>query len=410
MSNGANLIGCKECGAEVKDYLPDHLTEVHGMSVADYLFKHPGAQTMSARLEGRFAAQKVPRRELPKPPTDLTLNFANVQFQINWDVPEEACLPLPDQYRVPVKGALGEDVQHVSIALKHSRSCYVWGMPGTGKDALFHAWSALTRTPAIIRQVKPGTDIESWFFSRGFDQTGTCWEEGDVLRAIRDGYLTTSGRRIPYLILITDFDRADRDQAEHIRLITDSIEGRVDGPAGKVYKVFPGTRIVATGNTSGGGDERGRMISANPLDASLLDRFERKIQFHYMTWDDEGPVVKSKFPILFQRFPTVETKCREVVKGLRDAVLNGELHGEFSHRGLCNILSHATDLIVENANQANPRKLPSNLMGLAARVWKDGLPDEENRVIASRIIDPHFQSLDEGDTGFIKPAKLPGAK
>ena len=366
------------------------------MPVLDYLAKFPGAATVSGRLKDRVEKIPVPQRRLPPKPDELILRFAGIKFPVNWDVPEEHCLPLPDEYQIPTHGELGEDIQHAAIAMKHKRSTYIWGLPGAGKDAAIHAWSAWTRTPAIIRQVTPGADIESWFFSRGFNEKQTIWEEGEVLKALRDGYTTTTGRKIPYLVLITDFDRADRDQAEHVRLITDSIQGRVNGPAGTVYKVIPGTIIVATANTSGGGDERGRMISANPIDGSLLDRFERKIQFHWMVWDDEGPIVKSKFPKLFEMYPNLDIKFRDTTKALRDAILNGDLHGEFSHRGLCNILSHASDIIEESE-----RKLPDNLMGIAARAWLDGLPDEENRLTAKRIMDAHFKTL-----GANKPLNL----
>ena len=359
------------------------------MTTPEYLAKYPGAETVSPRLSDRIAKMSVPTRKLPPKPEELTIRFANIKFPVNADVLEEHCLPLPDEYQTPSNGELGEDVQHVAIAFKHRRSTYIWGLPGAGKDAIVHAWSALTRTPAIIRQVKPGTDIESWFFSRGFNDKGTVWEEGEVLKALRDGYTTTTGRKIPYLVLITDFDRADRDQAEHLRLITDTIQGRVDGPAGRIYKVMPGTLVVATANTAGGGDERGRMISANPLDASLLDRFERKVMFHWMTWKDEGPIVKAKFPKLFEIFPNLDVKLRDTTKALRDAILNGDLHGEFSHRGLCNILSHAQDMVEEYAGQ----KMPDNIMGIAARAWLDGLPDEENRLAAKRIMDAHFKTL-----------------
>ena len=146
------------------------------------------------------------------------------------------------------------------------------------------------------------------------------------------------------------------------------------------------------------------MISANPLDASLLDRFERKIQFHYMDWEDEGPVVKAKFPALFQRFPAIDGKCREVTQGLREQVQNGDLYGEFSHRALCSILSHATDMLEVN-NLIN-KPLPVNLLGIAARVWLDGLPDEENRDKAKTLMDAQFKTLDDGNTAHINPAGL----
>lgn len=388
------MIICLVCGYSAKDFLLGHLADNHALTVAEYMEKYPGTATVSPRLQAKYDAIPVPRRALPPDPQSLEIRFAGIRFPINHDVDANHCLPLPEFYAVPKHGDLGEDVQHVAVALKHQRSTYIWGLPGSGKDATIHAWSYLTRTPAIIRQVKPGTDIESWFFSRGFDKDSTIWEEGEVLKALRDGYLTTTGRRVPYLILITDFDRANRDQAEHLRLITDSIQGRVDGPAGRIYKVMPGTIIVATANTSGGGDERGRMISANPLDASLLDRFERKLQFHWMLWDDEGPIVKAKFPALFQAYPNLEAKFRDITAALRKQVLDGDLHGEFSHRALCNILSHASDIIAES-----DKKLPENLMGIAARVWLDGLPDEENRLVAKRSMDAHFKTLNKLNLG-----------
>jgi MoxR-like ATPase len=390
-------IECKECGYTKKDFLGDHLLEVHQMTAREYLDKYPGAPTASKRLIDRFNSEnKNPRRALPPKPEDLTISFAGIKFPINTEVPKEACLPMPAHYRVPRFGGLGEDIQHAAVALRFQRSIYVWGLPGSGKDALFHAWSAMTRTPAIIRQVKPGVDIESWFFSRGFDEKGTRWEEGKALQALRDGYITADGTRIPYMMLVTDFDRADRAQAEHLRLITDSIQGRIDGPAGMIYKVLPGTIITATANTAGAGDNRGRMISANPLDASLMDRFERKFNFRWMDWRDEVEIIRVKFPVLTQRVPSIFVKMGLVTKALREAVLNGDLYGEFSHRALCSILGHAGDMLA-----CTKRQIPKNLLRLASRAWLDGLPDEENRDIARKIMDPHIRMLDEGDTSHI---------
>jgi len=312
---------------------------------------------------------------------------------------------LPDHYRLPTHGILGEDIQHAAICLKQHRSVYIWGLPGSGKDAFFHAWSAMTRWPAIIKSVKPGTDIESWFFSRAFNDKGTYWEEGAVLPALRDGYLTASGRKIPYMFLVSDLDRADRSQTEHMRLIMDSIRGRIDGPAGKVYDVLAGTIVVATGNTAGSGDERGRMVSANPLDASVMERFNARFQFHWMDWEDESEIVKTKFPLLFQASPSALTKIGDATKVLREAIKNNNLYGEFSHRGLCSILEHAQDMLIVS----NKTKFPANLLSMASRAWVDGLPDANNREIALRLMDAHINTLPEGDTTHIGNSPLVGS-
>ena len=398
-SSNVNEIKCLLCGQVEKDFLGDHLLEVHGITSAEYVASHPGASAVSDRLHARFAQEHPsPKRVHPPRPGDLKINFGGLMFPVYPDVPASACLPMPDHYRIPAHGDLHEDIEHAVISLLQGRSLYIWGLPGSGKDALFHAWSAMTRTPAVIRQAKPGTDIESWFFSRGFNETGTFWEEGAVLQALRDGFRTPLGDTVPYLLLVSDFDRADREQAEHLRLITDSIQGRVDGPAGITYRVLPGTRVVATANTAGSGDDRGRMISANPIDASLLDRFERKFQFHWMDWEDEEPIVRSKFPLLVQRCPDIFAKAGKVTAALRKAILGGELYAEFSHRGVCAILGHSQDILSSRPGA----RVPANLLKMGVRAWLDGLPDVENREAATKIMSAHVSMLAEGDTSHIK--------
>jgi len=403
MSSNRENIACavNNCSHTEADWLGDHLVEVHGLAVDAYQAQHPGKPVMSERLKARYdKSQANMRRAHPPAATDLTVEFAGLEFPVYSAVPAEACLPLPPNYRLPRHGALGKDIANALVGLYRNRSLYIWGMPGTGKDALFHAFSALTRRPAIIKQVIPGSDIEAWFFSRGFNEVGTHWEEGDVLRALRDGFTCEDGTCVPYMLLVSDLDRADRSQAEYMRLITDSIQGRISGPTGTVYKLLPGTMVVATANTPGGGDERGRMISANPIDASILDRFERTFEFHMMDWRDEEPIVKAKFPVLLDRAPWVFAKMGKATTSLRDAIAGDELHAEFSHRGLCSILGHAEDLLICSGGG----QVPKRLLKEAARAWWDGLPDTESREKAKACIDAHIRggAINEGVKAGVK--------
>jgi MoxR-like ATPase len=395
------MLTCKECGHQEKDFLGDHLLEVHDLAADEYEAKYPGEAVASDRLRTRLSKRSTPQRAHPPKPEELTIDFAGITFPVNVGVPEDVCLPMPAEYRIPRHGELGQDLQHATVALRKGRSIYISGLPGSGKDAFLHALSNMCRWPALLRQVKPGTDIEAWMFTRAFNEQGTFWEEGDVLKALRDGYLTEDGRRIPYLLLVSDFDRADRAQAEYLRLITDSIQGRVDGPMGKNYRVLPGTVVVATANSTGAGDNRGRCVSANPIDASILDRFERKVQFHWMDWKDEGPIAKAKFPLLLSRVPKVFNQMQKVTETLRKAIHGEELYAEFSHRGLCSILGHAEDIL---DCAGSKKRVPKNLMKMAARMWLDGLPDEDTRTIAKNLMDPHLEGgvVEEGHLGHIK--------
>ena len=396
-------IKCAICGHE-DVLLADHLAEVHGMSVDEYLSAHAGAPVVSEGLWDAFTKTQ-PKKRRRQPPTldNLRLNFAGLDFPINHMVPESACLPLPPNYRVPEAGDLGKDISHAAIALRCKRSLYIWGMPGSGKDAFLHAYSALTRTPGIIQTVQPGTDIQSWFFSRSFDQNGTFWEEGDVLKALRDGFVAADGTRVPYMVLISDFDRADRSQAESLRLVLDSIKGRVAGPTGQTYDVMPGTIVCMTANTAGGGDERGRMISANPIDASLLDRIQVKLQFHWLDWKDEVQICRAKFPELVERCPGVFAQVGAATAKVRAAIHAEEIHCEWSHRAVCNWLQHAEDIVF-----AHGGVVPDTLLKRASRVVLDGLPDQEHRDGVRKLLDPHIPggALNAGDTSHIGKGSL----
>lgn len=314
-----------------------------------------------------------------------SVNIAMVDFKIHDNVDSSACLPIPDHYMFPTTGQLATDMTHLMTSIKFKRSCYIYGPPGVGKDACVHAFSGITKTPSLVKQIRPGVDIESWFFTRSLNASGTTWETGALMDALVNGYTTPDGQRVPYLILLTDLDRATRSQAEHLRLVLDSISGRIEGPQGKVYDVLKGTTIVATGNTSGGGDDRGRMISANPIDASLMDRFERKFRFDYMSWADEQKILINKFPSLANDTSVLLALSRTTTS-LRDSVKNRTLHGEFTHRSICAILSHAFDLKESTKSKKNIK----DLICMSMRVWLDGLPDEVNITAAKRLIDPHF--------------------
>lgn len=377
---------CRICGFEAH-WLGDHLAEVHGISVDEYLEKFPGSPTASQRLVDAFNDEgKNVRRSLPPADTDLRVDIAGFPVPVNPDVAEDACLPLPPAYRFPKNGDLSVDITEAAISILRGRHVYIHGLPGTGKDALIHAVSYMLRRPCLIKQVTPTTDVEAWLYVRSFDEKGTRYETHELFHAITEGYkCPRTGRTLPYVILITDVDRGTKSQLEFLRLLLDSISGRVQGPGGKVYPVFPGTQFVFTANTSGGGDTRGRMVSANVIDGSILDRFERKFQFHWMEWDDEEPIVKSKFPLLYERCPGAFTQVGKATASLRDAIHKEKLYAEFSHRAVCSWLGHMEDIV------AMTGKVPKDLVKRGARAFLDGMPDEHTRLEAERLIDPHIK-------------------
>lgn len=386
-------------------WIGPHL-ETHGMTVGEYIAKYPKAPTCSrwAYDQWKETRKGLTRTSAAEIQT-VTTHFGGLDLPVNYDVPEMECLPLPDHYQVPQHGTLSADIQEATIHFACKRSTYISGPPGTGKDGFWSAICALTRTPSKIFTIDPSADVLSWLYTRAFDDKQTYWEEGELLKALRDGYVSPmTGRRIPYLIVLSDFDRATKAQAEMLRLILDSIQGRVKGPNGETYKVLEGTRIVATANSQGSGDTTGRYISANPIDASLMDRFERKIIFHSMDWKDEEKIIRAKFPLLNERLPAAFPAIGKATQAIREAIKADQLYTEFSHRTVCAWAGAAEDILrVQTSN-----KLPRSILKRAARSFLDGMGDEETRTAAKRLVDPHVKggALDAGDTSHIGKSPL----
>lgn len=385
MTQTATKIRC-ELDGEFVHHVPSHLAARYGMTPEAYLQSHPGAPLYSDTIL-RIHQEKTKgiRREAAPHPEDLKVRVGNYTLPVCWDVPPEACLPLPDHYRLPSHGALGDDIQRVLRYWTKGRSTWIWGPPGSGKDAFPSALSAWTRTPAQIFPINPDINLMAWFYDKAFNTEGTCWEFGELFQALVHGYRSPiSGRQIPMTIVLSDFDRANRQQAEAVRLIADSIQGRVKGPRGETYPLLAGTRIIFTANTMGGGDATGRCVSANVLDASLVNRIERKVQFHQLDWRDELPVLKNKFPIFTEKCSSHFSEIENAVTVLRKAVSDGNLYAEFSHRDLCTWIGDCEDILHTETN-------PTRLLQRAFASYADGLPDIETRNQALSLVQPHVK-------------------
>lgn len=382
---------CPLC--EYRDHwLGDHVLACHGLTVKAYEARFPHDPLTSLLLMERYAAETAgTRRKAPGDPgapiRTPKVDIAGVEFTVNLNVPQDACLILPAAYAVPKHGPLAEDVQEAAIALSRGRSLWIHGPPGCGKDAMVHAVCALTRRPSKSFTISPTADVHAWMYTREVSpDKGTSWKPGELLCALRDGYLGTDGVRVPYLVLLSDFDRATRAQAEILRKVLDSIQGRLTGPNGEEWPVFPGTTLVATANSSGGGDPSGRCISAAPVDASLMDRVNRFVLFHYPDPADEEPILREKCPTLASRYPEVFPLLMACTRALRDACAHGDLYFDFSHRTLVDWALAAQDRLSALAYKGKG----DALVAKAFRTVLDKAPNDTVREALRRTVDPHL--------------------
>ncbi len=290
--------------------------------------------------------------------------FCGLPLSVKEGVPAEACLPEPEKgYHPPSCGAAADVTRFLTVGLEAGMNTFLYGPPGSGKDAFVHAYSARTRTPALKCQIVSGTDTHAWLWSRSLKGGDTHWEEGELLKLVRDGYLSSTGERIPGLVLLSDFDRADDDQIETFRLMLDTIgSGRIPLPQGGSVPVFPGTMFVATANTVGSGDTTGRYVSANVIDASILNRFPVVREMPYMAWEDEQIPLINQFPKIAEVagfLPGIKTSegwtgLGAVVKILRSMIAEGKAYGEFTFRDLSNWLGFSEKLIPLYVDSENP--------------------------------------------------------
>lgn len=320
----------------------------------------------------------------------LTVNWLGMNLPVNNGVPEEACLPFPAHYRIPTTDEGQGDANIIGMSWNFNKTCYIYGPPGTGKDAMVHALSSMTRTPGGLYQILPGANVNAWFFTRGFNSSGTYYEEGNLTRQLRDGYVTKDGRRIPYCILFTDLDRATKEQIEMLRLVMDSTKKRFNLPNGETVEVLPGTKIFATGNTSGYGDVTGRMVSSGPIDSSIMDRFEVRVNIHHLAESDELAILASHFPALAGAPNGQESLLRAVraAASIRASIEKGEVYFDLGHRTLMSWVSFANDVWTnKSARQTMGIKTPDQALSKTFRVISDGVESGPGRDAMIRAID-----------------------
>jgi hypothetical protein len=376
---------CEICGHRAH-WLGDHIMEAHGLDIASYLVDNPDAPTASDEAVKRLSdATKGTRRSAAPLPEELTYTVMGYEAPVDVGVPSDLCLPMPRHWRWPAKGSATKAIKDAFLDLlgDDETDLWVWGMPGTSKDSSIKALCASLRIPSIIVQIKPGQDLAPLFFVRTLDKEGTGYAYGHVWKCITEGIVGTDGKRRPVLVLISDFDRADPAQIEWFRMILEE-DGRINGPDGRVYNLFPGTRFVATANTNGSGDERGRMVSAGCIDSSIMDRFNSAVEFKYMHWDDESAILRAKFPLVAERVPEFIDQVGGATIALRKAIDRDELYAEFSHRALCSVMGRASRILrMESTWKADSAK----------RCWRAWLCklDRDNKDVAKALIDSNMR-------------------
>lgn len=344
---------------------------------------------MSMTQAEAIASLRKTRRKAFKPETAFTVKLGESVFPINLDVPAEDCESISG-FTAPSRGAfrrkfvflmaiLWNAVQKIKES-KSPKAVWIWGPPGIGKDYMCRAYSALTRTPCQTFQIRSDVDVQNeWMYERAFNSEGTYIKYNALWRALTEG---RNGR--PMTIILSDFDRATRDQIAILRSVLDSDSPFVTGPNGEHVKLLPGTQIIVTANSGGMGDERGLCSDSMTIDSSIMDRFTFKVRFPQLNWGDEEKMVTAKYPE-FAATKGWMSSLKGMTEALRAAVRNGDLYMEFSHRGVQGMVECA--LMMKSIYPGNTDKA----LRWGVREWIEGTtPDEDTQLAVKRLCDPHL--------------------
>ena len=402
----SETLTCAECGFKAQLDLIPHIHKEHGLS--NYLISHTGPMTHPVMDE----AWKKHNHGVKRTPVfggEFELLWNGLRVVMSFEIPPEACAPAPKNYILPEHGKAAEQSQRILRYVNERRSVWIYGTPGIGKDALVHYASHKFRRPFKFFSIYPDAKIQDWFWSIGFQGGESTWIEGSLLKALRDGYVDPTGKRHPYLILLSDLDRATPPQVERLRTLLDTDLKRVPLPGGEYAEILEGTTIVATANTMGEGDDTGRIVSARRVDSSILNRFQCKVEMRSLEWEDQHEILKVSHPhsVKILEDHKLLPSLQKIVVAIQNDCSSGAIFAEFSLRDMKNILDEFESLFKMNArdpskSQSQSQSLESVLMD-AFQVYIDGLGQRESKNAVVALIQPHLKSttLFSGDTDHI---------
>lgn len=253
---------------------------------------------------------------------DLIEDFA-VTVLKSEEVPEQIRMMIPEidpHYSPDIKAAL-----LVLSAWENRERVMIYGLPGTGKSSLIKHLCALVSRPFI--RVNFAEDIESSAFLGGLVVEGgaTVYKLGALAEAVLYGGV----------FLADEWDTAPPG-------VTMSCQWLLEDNGKLFLRDMPGTNedrtltphenflFVATGNTSGQGDDSGMFGGTTPQNSATLDRFTTSFRMDYLPMDQEADMIKVRTGVT----KAVAAKMVKVAALVRKAVESGQLAMTMSPRTL----------------------------------------------------------------------------
>lgn len=380
---------CLENGVKTfHHYMPDHLETHHQMTVEDYLAKY-GADSV---LGSNDLWENFDKKFGDKPRKNTT-RFKNILKVGAISIPQQEGdvfykFNRPPHYQYPTAGPAATAVERVARAFKYKRSLYIYGPAGAGKSACIRAFCHDLNLESSHYPMRDGLDTELYIGKEAVvideksQQNKTEFVKGKLLLDL-EGRVGADGVRRGVVILMDDIDRAPAEYHEILRHCLEDNARNIFVPELNLnIELHPDTLIVATANSAGRGDSTGYYTSVQEMDESILDRFQRAVQFHFMDSSQETEILKKKFPEIFKAGGEepfeLAVKVGEIIRG---QIQNESIFASFSHRRIVQWFQSLEELVQENKGIYTHKLLKESTQD-----WLDWYNKETQDMVINRTL------------------------
>lgn len=148
--------------------------------------------------------------------------------------------------------------------------------------------------------------------------TASEWLPGVLERSIPHGYI----------VLLDEMDAGHPNSLYALQPVLEGNGLTLLEDGGRLVPFHPMTRLIATGNTAGSGDDSGLYPACRTLTAATLDRFQEFIEVPYLSTDEETALLRSNSGLK----AAMAKRLAKFASEMRAAFINGELPVSFSPR------------------------------------------------------------------------------
>ena len=391
-------VKCKLCEKKGEStyhhYLGTHLKKFHKIDIEEYLAVFgKNTPTGSNELWEEYL-KRCPEERKGSKRFAGQINILGISLRASdGDVSDK--FNRPNQYRYPEVGTARDAAKRVVRAFKYKRNLFIYGPAGTGKSAIIRALCHDLNIESSHYPMREGLDPELYLGKEAVvvdEATGqniTKFIEGKLLKDLK-GRVGVDGVTRGVCILIDDIDRAPAEYHEILRhVLEDNAQNVFIPELGVTVNVHPDTRIIATANSAGRGDMTGYYSSVQEMDESVLDRFERVVEYHFMEKEEEKGILKNKFPELDKCDPNIFNKVMSVADQIRELISNREIFASFSHRRIVQWLQSVEELYYENGCETY-----KGILNEAAQDWIEWYDQATRDRVVDRVKDINLPKKD----------------